>query len=73
MIRHSRAMTAGARTDDWTGDGDWCSAHDLDHVLKVLARAGAVGKIYDIADVVATSNIGARGMIQQGQLPDGRE
>ena len=52
--------------------GDWCSAHDLDHVLKVLADAQVPsGKIYDIADIVNDLHYRARGMIEQAALPDG--
>ena len=52
--------------------GDWCSAHDLDHVLKVLADAQVPsGKIYDIADIVNDLHYRARGMIAQAALPDG--
>ena len=54
--------------------GGWCAAHDLDHVLKVLADAQVPsGKIYDIADVVGDLQYRARGMIQQARLPDGHE
>jgi formyl-CoA transferase len=52
--------------------GSWCAAHDLDHVLKVLADAQVPsGKIYDIADIVNDLHYRARGMIQQATLPDG--
>lgn len=52
--------------------GDWCAAHDLDHVLKVLAEAQVPsGKIYDIADIVGDLQYRARGMIEQARLPDG--
>jgi formyl-CoA transferase len=52
--------------------GDWCAAHDLDHVLKVLADAQVPsGKIYDIADIVNDLHYRARGMIEQAALPDG--
>ena len=41
----------------------------LDEVLRVLeARRGAVGKIYDIADIVRDPHYQARGMIEQHQL-----
>jgi len=52
--------------------GDWCAAHDLDHVLEVLAAAQVPsGKIYDIADIVKDLHYQARGMIEQARLPDG--
>ncbi len=52
--------------------GDWCAAHDLDHVLGVLAAAQVPsGKIYDIADIVKDLHYQARGMIEQARLPDG--
>lgn len=52
--------------------GDWCAAHDLDHVLEVLAKAQVPsGKIFDIADIVNDLQYQARGMIEQAQLPDG--
>lgn len=52
--------------------GDWCAAHDLDHVLKVLAQAQVpCGKIFDIADIVNDLQYRARGMIEQARLPDG--
>jgi formyl-CoA transferase len=52
--------------------GDWCAAHDLDHVLEVLASAQVPsGKIYDIADIVKDLHYQARGMIEQARLPDG--
>ena len=52
--------------------GDWCAAHDLEHVLEVLATAQVPsGKIYDIADIVKDLHYQARGMIEQAQLPDG--
>ena len=52
--------------------GAWCTAHDLDHVLKVLAAAQVPsGKIYDIADIVKDLHYQARGMIEESRLPDG--
>jgi len=52
--------------------GAWCAAHDLDHVLKVLAAAQVPsGKIYDIADIVKDLHYQARGMIEEARLPDG--
>ena len=52
--------------------GAWCAAHDLDHVLAVLAAAQVPsGKIYDIADIVKDLHYQARGMIEQARLPDG--
>ena len=64
-----------ARTDELDKViGDWCAAHDLDHVLKVLADAQVPsGKIYDIADIVGDLQYRARGMIEQARLPDGKE
>lgn len=54
--------------------GNWCAAHDLDHVLKVLAQAQVPsGKIYDIADIVGDLQYRARGMIEQARLADGQE
>ncbi len=52
--------------------GDWCAAHDLDQVLKVLAEAQVPsGKIFDIADIVNDLQYRARGMIEQARFPDG--
>ena len=52
--------------------GDWCAAHDLAHVLEVLAEAQVPsGKIYDVADIVGDLQYRARDMIQQAHLPDG--
>jgi formyl-CoA transferase len=52
--------------------GDWCAAHDLDHVLNVLADAQVPsGKIYDIGDIAKDIHYQARGMIEQAKLPDG--
>ena len=52
--------------------GDWCAAHDLEHVLKVLADAQVPsGKIFDIADIVNDLQYRARGMIEQARLPGG--
>ena len=52
--------------------GGWCAAHDLDHVLEVLADAQVPsGKIYDIADIVNDLHYRARGMIEQATLPAG--
>jgi formyl-CoA transferase len=54
--------------------GGWCAAHDLDHVLQVLADAQVPSsKICDVADVVGDLQYRARGMIQQARLPDGRD
>ncbi|HWA13649.1 MAG TPA: CaiB/BaiF CoA-transferase family protein [Burkholderiales bacterium] len=53
--------------------GNWCAAHDLGHVLKVLADAQVPsGKIYDVKDIVSDLHYQARGMIQQAALPDGK-
>lgn len=52
--------------------GDWCAAHDLGDVLRVLEAAEVPsGKIYDIADIVNDLHFRARGMIEQSQLADG--
>ncbi len=54
--------------------GNWCAAHDLDHVLNVLAQAQVPsGKIYDIADIVGDLQYRARGMIEKARLADGQE
>ncbi|HZP94057.1 MAG TPA: CoA transferase [Burkholderiales bacterium] len=53
--------------------GDWCAAHDLEEVLRVLDGADVpAGKIYDIADIVRDLHYRARGMIEEAQLPGGR-
>ncbi|MBI2311734.1 MAG: CoA transferase [Betaproteobacteria bacterium] len=52
----------------------WTGSHGLDEVLKVLEKAEVpVGKIYDIADIVADPHYRARGMIEQLKLPDGQD
>lgn len=52
--------------------GDWCAAHDLDHVLRVLSDAQVPsGKIYDAADIARDEQYRARNMIEQARLPDG--
>ncbi len=54
--------------------GNWCAAHDLDHVLNVLAQAQVPsGKIYDIADIVGDLQYRARDMIEKARLADGQE
>ncbi len=53
--------------------GDWCAAHDLAEVLRVLEAAEVpAGKIYSVADIVNDLHYRARGMIQEAQLADGR-
>ena len=53
--------------------GDWCAAHELDEVLRVLEGADVpAGKIYDIEDIVRDLHYRARGMIEEAQLPGGR-
>jgi formyl-CoA transferase len=50
----------------------WCSAHDLDAILAVLAAADVPhGKIYTAADIAADPQYLAREMIRQMKLPDG--
>jgi formyl-CoA transferase len=50
----------------------WTSAHRLDQVVETLERAEVpVGRIYDIADIVADPHYQARGMIREAPLPDG--
>ncbi len=54
--------------------GNWCAAHDLDHVLNVLAQAQVPsGKIYDITDIVGDLQYRARDMIEKARLADGQE
>ncbi len=53
--------------------GDWCAAHNLDEVLRVLSDADVPsGKIFDIADIVADLHYRARGMIETAHLRDGK-
>ena len=53
--------------------GEWCAAHDLDAVLERLEQAEVpAGKIYDVADIARDLHYRARGMIEQGTLPDGK-
>ncbi|HET9701353.1 MAG TPA: CaiB/BaiF CoA-transferase family protein [Burkholderiales bacterium] len=50
----------------------WTLAHSLDDVVQTLERAEVpVGRIYDIADIVADPHYQARGMIREAPLPDG--
>jgi len=52
--------------------GDWCGAHDLDHVLRVLERADVPSsKIYDAADIAKDAHYAAREMIRRYPLKDG--
>lgn len=54
--------------------GNWCAAHDLDHVLNILAKAQVPsGKIYDITDIVGDLQYRARDMIEKARLADGQE
>jgi formyl-CoA transferase len=51
----------------------WTSRHGLDEVVETLEKAEVpVGRIYDIADIVADPHYRARGMIQEAVMPDGR-
>src|SRR5512134_2889417 len=51
----------------------WTSAHSLDEVVEILEQAEVpVGRIYDIADIVADPHYQARGMIREAPMPDGR-
>ena len=53
--------------------GAWTQAHDLDHVLTVLEKAGVPsGKVYDVRDIAADPHYEVRGMIEQFHLPDGQ-
>ena len=50
----------------------WTSAHSLDEVVAILEQAEVpVGRIYDIADIVADPHYQARGMIREAPMPDG--
>jgi succinyl-CoA---D-citramalate CoA-transferase len=52
--------------------GGWCTQHDLEQVLQMLAAAEVPsGKIYDIADIVRDAHYQARGMLEAHFLPDG--
>jgi formyl-CoA transferase len=54
--------------------GDWCAAHDLDHVLLVLEQADVPSSnIYSIADIVRDAHYHARGMIQEFSLGGGEK
>lgn len=51
----------------------WTSRQTLDDVVQTLERADVpVGRIYDIADIVADPHFRARGMIREAPMPDGR-
>jgi formyl-CoA transferase len=51
----------------------WTSRHTLDEVVQTLERAEVpVGRIYDIADIVADPHYQARGMIREAPMPDGQ-
>ncbi|CAO3652050.1 unnamed protein product [Cunninghamella blakesleeana] len=55
---------------------EWTSAHEPDHILKVLSDASVpAGKIYDVKDIVEDEHVNARGMIEEvsvGTKEDGR-
>ena len=54
--------------------GDWCSSHDLAHVLQVLEQADVPGgSIYNIQDIVRDVHYQARDMIQTHKLGDGKD
>lgn len=54
--------------------GNWCAAHDLEHVLKVLEQAEVPsGKIYSIADIAQDVHFHARDMIRKFPLHGGEE
>jgi formyl-CoA transferase len=72
LARNDGRVTRTAELDRVIAD--WCAAHDLDRVLKILADAQVPsGKIYDIADIVDDLQYRARDMIQQAKLPDGAD
>ncbi len=51
----------------------WTSGRALDEVVETLERAEVpVGRIYDIADIVADPHYQAREMIREAPMPDGR-
>jgi formyl-CoA transferase len=64
-----------ARTDDIEKIiGDWCAAHDLSHVLRVLDEADVPsGSIFNIQDIVRDVHYHARDMIQTHRLSDGQD
>ena len=64
-----------ARTEDIEQViGDWCVAHDLAHVLRVLDEADVPsGSIYNIQDIVRDVHYQARDMIQTHKLGDGQD
>jgi formyl-CoA transferase len=54
--------------------GDWCAAHDLADVLRVLDQADVPsGSIYGIQDIVRDVHYQARDMIQTHKLGDGQD
>lgn len=63
-----------ARTEELEAAiSEWTAQHALEEVLDILGKAEVpVGKIYDIADIVADVHYQARGMIRQFQLKDGQ-
>ena len=64
-----------ARTDDIEKViADWCAAHELAHVLRVLEEAEVPsGSIYSIQDIVRDVHYQARDMIQTHTLSDGQD
>jgi formyl-CoA transferase len=52
--------------------GNWCSQHDLKHVLETLENADVPsGKIFDVVDIVNDIHYKARDMIQEQKLSGG--
>jgi formyl-CoA transferase len=52
--------------------GNWCSQHDLKHVLETLKNADVPsGKIFDVVDIVNDIHYKARDMIQEQKLSGG--
>jgi formyl-CoA transferase len=50
----------------------WCGARPIDEALAVLAAADVpVSRIYSVADMARDPQFAARGMFEQGALPDG--
>jgi formyl-CoA transferase len=51
----------------------WTREHDLDSVLAALERADVPsGRVYDVEDILKDPHYGARGMLEQWKLPDGK-
>lgn len=52
--------------------GNWCSQHDLKHVLETLENADVPsGKIFDVVDIINDIHYRARDMIQEQKLSGG--